>query len=208
MWLLSQEIFTATLHDQQKHVCAGEAREPWPKEECPCCHKMLSRGPCLIIKSMDVCPGCHGTFSRCTVYSNKRFRCPRPKPIGERKECFGRAPKRFVRSVVKNPENCQAPAKDVDVHSLVPYPVYSPSKEEVEALGALLASVPQPTDYEMVPLKTDQVTPTDPPPIPSQTEPPTPPSPTLREVICPFHPASELRRRISAKGWDYIKCPE
>ena len=27
-------------------------------------------------------------------------------------------------------------------------------------------------------------------------------------TICTFHPTSEVHRRISAKGWDYIKCPE
>ena len=108
----------------------------------------------------------------------------------------------------KKPEKCQAPAvNDVDLRPLVPYPVSPPTKEEVQTLEALLSCVPTSTDP--VPLK--------PEPAPTQMDPPTqmepPPShtgqlPPPQEVICPFNPTSELQRRISAKGWDYIKCLE
>ena len=113
-----------------------------------------------------------------------------------------RAPKRFVHSVVKKSRNLSGTHTN---HPLVPYPVSPPTKEEVDALEALLASIPQPTDYGTVPLKTDQTTHTE--PLPSQMDPPAPPSPTSQEVICPFHSISERRRLISVKGWDYIKCP-
>ena len=101
------------------------------------------------------------------------------------------APKESSALLSKNPESCPALANDVAVHPLVPYPVSSPTKQEVESLEALLASVPPQMDissYGMVPLKVEKATQTD--PVPSQTEPPL--SPTAREVICPFHPTFEL----------------
>ena len=47
---------------------------------------------------------------------------------------------------------------DVHFHPLVPYPISPPTKEEVDALEALLSSVSPPMDDGIVPLKTDQAT--------------------------------------------------
>ena len=127
----------------------------------------------------------------------KTYQDARQKAAAER--CAKNAP-----SLSKGPEPPPT-ANNVDVHPLVPYPVSLPTKVEVEALEALLTSVsPSMT-------QTPQTEPLPSPP-PSQKSPVPknllPPVPTAQEMICLFHLTSELQRRISAKGWDYIKCLE
>ena len=115
-----------------------------------------------------------------------------------------RVPKRIVRSVVKKTENCPVP-NDVDFLLLVPYLASPPPKEEVESLEALLVSVPQLTDipgYVMVPMKTDQVTQTD--PLLSQMD---TSLPMVSEDKCLFHDMVVLQHRTSKKTWEYVQCP-
>ena len=78
-----------------------------------------------------------------------------------------------------------------------------PTKEKVESLDTLLASVRESTDipgfHVMVPMKVDQANQTDPQPPYLKNPPPAPPLPMVSEDNYPFHYTAVLQRPVPWK---------